>query len=156
MKRLKFTPDTSEVRVNKQTHFTITPIKDIEAWKAERQAIEAEYHKGQLKRFSDARERAIEGVKGERPVSLTTGIDSLESAYMDAREHAKEPTKITWEQIQAKMSNWDAKNERARACKLGLYDGELAPRDIPSYPKPSLYENAKRAIFRFIRGAFPQ
>lgn len=152
MRKPNYTPDTAEVRVNKQTHFTITPIKDVKAWKAERLKIEEEYHEAKLKRFSDARDKAIASVKGERQADLLTGLDSAESAYMDARKTAKAPTKITWEQIQAKKADWNAKNEATRTHYDFL---NVLPKE-PASPQPSLYELAKRSIARFIRSAFPQ
>lgn len=113
-RRFDFDLDVTHVEVVKQTHFTVTPIANIKEWRLERRQIEEAEHKEAQTRFKQARERAILAVKGELQVNILKGIDDLESAYMDARKDAKTPPKLTWDQIKAKMDDWDAKNEAKR------------------------------------------
>jgi hypothetical protein len=158
--RIKYVPTHAEVQVQKKNHFTVTPINNIEHWRAEREKIEAQYHKEKLERFEKARASAMEIYTGEKQVELLSAMDHAEIAYVKSREDAKKPTPITWEQIQAKKADWDRKNNSERlAFAEGHYKrfGEY-PKDITKSvsPKPSLFERAKRAVARFVRGAFPQ
>lgn len=132
MKRPQYTPEHSEIVQDKRNHYTVTPIANIETWRKEEAIRESKWHSAMLERFQVARQNAISGVKGEKAVEL---IADLESQYIDARKTAKEPAKITWEQIKAKMDNWDVKNTAVLSQEY-------------NNSKPNLVELIKRFITR--------
>lgn len=154
MKRPKYAPDNAQIRVQKQSHFTVTPIDSIEHWRKEREQIEAQYHTDKLTRFEKARTSAMAIVSGDKQVELLSAMDKAEIAYVKSRGEAQKPTTITWDMIQAKKSDWDKKNQEIRLYTERYTELPRLP-EVPTSPKPSLFERTKRAVARFVRGAFP-
>jgi hypothetical protein len=78
-------------RQRKTLPYTITPIKDLKQWKAERAQAESDWQGRQAKVRAEARSRAVSMVENQTPAAAPTTAEREEIRYLSNLSKPKRP-----------------------------------------------------------------
>lgn len=139
------TPEHEEVQqVKKVKPYTITTIKDIDAHRIERIAIEAKWQEGFLQRETVKRQVAFDAVAGQDKSLTFSQAEKQEIAYRKTRDddytYAYKPRHTP--------GKWDKENESEKAFSLGGMILEEPPK------KPTLKERLLKVMSNLMKSGF--
>lgn len=138
----KYVPDSAYVQVRKVLPYTITPIKDLDEWKAMRAQINAEAETTRLNRVQNVKDALQSGqVDVDAAKALQAVLDAEAATYKAIATFRA-------------MKHKSYKN----ACESVLQPGyakDGLTLDIPS-PTPTFAERLKAAAQSLWKAAFPE